>query len=64
VARILPFKARVVTRKMMEEEEVEQAELEAKNVNPFTFQYCAQSNMLGCQKWLSPYDYEWHGKHH
>eukprot|EP00916_Digyalum_oweni_P022773 GHVL01037706.1.p1 GENE.GHVL01037706.1~~GHVL01037706.1.p1 ORF type:complete len:252 (+),score=13.83 GHVL01037706.1:49-804(+) len=64
VARILPFKARVVTRTMMTEEAERKAELEEKNVNPFTFKYCAQKNMLGCQKWLSPYDYKWHGKYH
>ena len=35
--RILPFRARVVTRAMMEEEAEKAAELEAKNVNPLTF---------------------------
>ena len=64
VARILPFRARVVTRAMMEEEAEKAAELEAKNVNPFTFRYCAKHNMLGCHKWLSPYDFKWHGKYH
>ncbi|XP_076452431.1 large ribosomal subunit protein uL16m-like [Babylonia areolata] len=64
VARILPFRARVVTRQMMAEEEEEAARLEEKNVNPFSFRHCAHHNMLGCQKWLSPYDYKWHGKYH
>ena len=64
IARILPFRARVVTRTMMKEEEEKAVELEAGNVNPFTFQYCAKNNMLGCYKWLSPYDFKWHGKYH
>ncbi|KAL8562586.1 hypothetical protein ACOMHN_045850 [Nucella lapillus] len=63
VARILPFKARVVTRSMMVEEEEEGKRQEERNVNPFSFKYCASNNMLGCRKWLSPYDFKWHGKY-
>lgn len=64
VAHILPFSARVVNRAILKEEEEKEKETEAKNINPFTFKYCAEKNMLGCHTWLSPYDFKWHGKYH
>ena len=59
----LPFKARVVSPEILEAEEREAGEKEKRNINPFTFEYCAENNVLGCQKWLSPYDYVWKGKY-
>ena len=59
----LPFKARIVTRKSMEEEVEKKKELERLNQNPFTFKYCAKKNMLGIDIYLSPYDYKWFGKY-
>lgn len=64
VAHVLPFKARVVSRKMMKDEKEMQDIEEAKNINPFTFKFSIQNNMLGCHKWLSPYDFKWFGKYH
>ena len=63
VAKLLPFKARVVNREMLEEKVKTEKFIEENNLNPFTFKHCARSNMLGCKTWLSPYDYLWHGKH-
>ena len=63
VAKLLPFKARVVNREMLEEKAKTEKFIEENNLNPFTFKHCARNNMLGCKTWLSPYDYLWHGKH-
>lgn len=63
VAHNLPFRARIVTHEMLEQEEAEAAKIADKNINPFTFQYAANNNLLGCQQYLSPYDYLWHNKH-
>lgn len=62
-AHLLPFPARAVSRRMLQEEQVHEKELVEENVNPFTFEYCTKNNFLGCQSWLSPFDYKWHGKH-
>ena len=63
LAQSLPFDARVVTRESMQEEKVKNEDLEKMNKNPFTFKYAAENNMLGMDKWLSPYDYKWYGKY-
>ncbi|KAI0221659.1 39S ribosomal protein L16, mitochondrial [Lamellibrachia satsuma] len=63
VADKLPFKAEAVSQQMLEEE-VHQSQLLAQhNLNPFSFQYCVDNNMLGCRKWLSTYDYKWYNKY-
>lgn len=63
VARILPFKARVVSKTILAEEKEQQKLAESKNVNPYSFKYCSKNNILGCRIWLSPYDHIWHGKY-
>ena len=63
LAQILPFEARVVTRESLEAEKQRKEQLEKMNKNPFTFKYAAEKNMLGIDKYLSPYDYIWHGKY-
>ena len=63
VADKLPFKAEAISQEMVEEEERQAEMLERENVNPFTFEYCVNNNMLGCRKWLSTYDYKWYNKY-
>ena len=63
VADKLPFKAEAVSQEMLEVEARKEAILEGQNVNPFTFEYCVDNNMLGCRKWLSTYDYKWYNKY-
>lgn len=63
IARMLPVKARVVSRQMLAEEQEEKERLEKENLNAFSFKYCARNNMLGIKHILSPYDYRWFGKY-
>lgn len=63
LTQILPFKSRVVTHQIMQKDKEKEERLEKMNQNPFTFKYAAEHNMLGIDKWLSPYDYKWYGKY-
>ena len=63
IAMKMPFKAEPVTKDMIDEELARQKFIEENNINPFTFQYCIENNMLGSKLWASPYDSIWHGKH-
>lgn len=63
VAEKLPFKAMVVDQEIMDKRKQDEEREEKENVNPFTFKYIVQNNMLGCQNWISPYDREWFGKY-
>lgn len=63
VAEKLPFPAEVVNQQILQAKEEEEEHLEKANINSFTFKYCVDNNMLGCNMWLSPYDHLWYGKH-
>lgn len=63
VAHNLPFRARVVTHQMLIDEAIEKQRLKDANINPFTFEYAAKNNLLGCQDILGKYDYMWHNEH-
>lgn len=63
VAHNLPFRARVVNQEMLEKEEEEKKRMKEQNVNPFTFEFAAKNNMLGCHQYLSKYDYIWHNEY-
>lgn len=56
-ARILPFKARAVTQKLLDEEKIRQEWLKTNNQNYFTKQYIIQNNVNGCHRWLRPADH-------
>lgn len=62
VAKKLPFPAKVVTRKSLEEMHKQQAEMEQNNQNPWTFNKIAKGNMLGIRKVLSPFDLRHNGR--
>ena len=63
VAHKLPFNAKVVTAESLEADIAAEKYTEDNNQNPFTYKYCAQNNILGCQKWMSPVDKKWGGKY-
>lgn len=63
VAKKLPFPAKVVSRESLTVMQQEQAEREANNQNPWTFERIARSNMLGIRKVLSPFDLHNHGRY-
>lgn len=57
----LPFRARVVNKKMLEAEKIRDEELVKNNMNPFDYIECAKQNYLGIQIHMSPYDYKYKG---
>lgn len=63
VAEKLPFKARAVSQEMLEQEALQEKELAAANINPYTAEYVIRNNMGGCWKWISPYDKKWFFKY-
>ncbi|XP_029431159.1 39S ribosomal protein L16, mitochondrial [Rhinatrema bivittatum] len=62
VAKSLPFRARAVSRKTLEEMYQEEERLKSENQNPWTFERIVKGNMLGSRKVLSPYDLQYKGK--
>nr|SVE76016.1 EOG090X0DE4 [Daphnia hispanica] len=63
VAHILPFKAKATSYELMKAEKIEEKNLEASNINPYTIEYVIKNNMGGCHNWISPYDKKWFFKH-
>lgn len=64
IAEKLPFKAMAVSQEMLDEMKENEKWKEKNNLNRYTFKYMVQNNMQGCNRWLSPVDYKWFGKHH
>jgi large subunit ribosomal protein L16 len=63
VAHKLPFRAKVVSQEMLDEEKAKEERLARENLNPFTMKYVIQNNLSGCHNWLSPVDFKWFGKY-
>jgi len=58
----MPFKTRVLSHEMLEKMKEDEKRLNETNINPYTYKYIVENNMLGCHRWISPYDLIWHGK--
>ncbi|XP_072841562.2 large ribosomal subunit protein uL16m isoform X2 [Pogona vitticeps] len=56
VVKKLPFKAKAVSRKSLQEMREIKEERRRSNQNPWTFERIIKANMLGVRKHLSPYD--------
>ena len=63
VAEKLPFRARAVSQKQLDEEQSLLLEKELANVNPYTTEYLIRNDFAGCHDWISPYDKKWFFKH-
>ncbi|CAH1800400.1 unnamed protein product [Owenia fusiformis] len=63
VAHQLPFEAKVVSKESLEEDIKCEEDIKKNNINPFTFEYIAENNILGCHKWLGRYDRIFKGKY-
>ncbi|XP_058055580.1 large ribosomal subunit protein uL16m [Anopheles bellator] len=59
----LPFEARIVSQKLLDDEALERGHKERKNLNPWTLKYIVQNNLGGCHRWLSPVDHKWFGEY-
>uniref|UniRef100_A0A8D0HRB8 Large ribosomal subunit protein uL16m n=1 Tax=Sphenodon punctatus TaxID=8508 RepID=A0A8D0HRB8_SPHPU len=63
VAKKLPFPAQAVSRQSLKEMRQEEEERARNNQNPWTFERLITSNMMGCRKYLSPYDLQLKGRY-
>ncbi|KAF3425924.1 hypothetical protein E2986_01709 [Frieseomelitta varia] len=59
IAKRLPCHAMAVSQEMMDEMAEKKKIMEETNLNPWTWKYIIQNNMLGCHKWISKYDRRW-----
>lgn len=63
VAKKLPFPAKVVSRETLKQLQEEVEERKRNNQNPWTFERLVSRNMMGCRKYLSPYDQHYKGRY-
>ncbi|GAB6030015.1 mitochondrial ribosomal large subunit component [Chamberlinius hualienensis] len=63
VRQKMPVKSISVSKEMLEQFQAEEKRQEEENINPFTYKYIVDNNLLGCHQWISPYDFEYHGKY-
>lgn len=48
-----------VSQEIMDKMAESKEKMEEENLNPWTWKYIIQNNMLGCHKWISKYDKRW-----
>ncbi|XP_075073075.1 large ribosomal subunit protein uL16m [Mixophyes fleayi] len=63
VAKKLPFPAIAVSRETLRQSREELEERIKNNQNPWTFERIISRNMMGCRKYLSPYDLHYKGRY-
>lgn len=63
IAHKLPFPASVVSQETLEASRRTAERLERENINPYTFKYIIQNNMLGCHRWIRTIDKTYFGKY-
>lgn len=63
LARRLPFDAIAVNQQTLDQMAEKERMLKEDNQNPWTWKYIIQNNMLGCHRWISPYDKQWFNKY-
>ncbi|KOC66461.1 39S ribosomal protein L16, mitochondrial [Habropoda laboriosa] len=59
LAKRMPFDAMAVSQSKLETMAENKRKLQEENLNPWTWKYIIQNNMLGCHKWISKYDRRW-----
>lgn len=62
VAKKLPFPAKAVNRDSLRMMREEVEERKRNNQNPWTFERIVTRNMLGCRKYMSPYELQYKGR--
>lgn len=58
-ARSLPFKARAVSKEMLEKDQLDNQLKVDNNLNRWTAKYVIMNNMSGCHRWLRPRDHHY-----
>ncbi|XP_069938999.1 large ribosomal subunit protein uL16m isoform X2 [Cherax quadricarinatus] len=64
IAHKLPFPAEVVSHETLVASRLEEERFERENINPYTFKYLIQNNMMGCHNWIRNIDKKYFGKYH
>jgi large subunit ribosomal protein L16 len=59
VAEKLPFPAKVVTQKMMEDMEEQEKQIKKQNINKLNWEWCVKNNILNCITYLGRHDLEY-----
>nr|XP_012142829.1 PREDICTED: 39S ribosomal protein L16, mitochondrial isoform X2 [Megachile rotundata] len=63
IASRLPFTAMVVSQEKLERMAEEKKRIEEENLNPYTWKYIIQNDLLSSQKWISKYDRRWYNEY-
>ncbi|XP_003704196.2 large ribosomal subunit protein uL16m isoform X1 [Megachile rotundata] len=63
IASRLPFTAMVVSQEKLEKMAEEKKRIEEENLNPYTWKYIIQNDLLSSQKWISKYDRRWYNEY-
>ncbi|EZA56414.1 hypothetical protein DMN91_009834 [Ooceraea biroi] len=63
IANQLPFKAKAVSQRILDGDAAKEKWREENNQHPWSWKYMVQNNMLGCHKWISPFDKHWFNKY-
>lgn len=63
VIKKLPFKAKAVSQKSLQEMREMEEERRRNNQNPWTFERIVKANMLGIRKYVSPHDLDLKGRY-
>lgn len=63
LAMKMPFKARVVSKELLAQEEIDEKLAEQNNINPFSFEKCVKNNYNGITILMSPHDHLYGGKY-
>lgn len=63
IANKLPFAAIPVSQEILEKRKDTERREEEENLNPYTWKYIIQNNMLGCNRWISKFDVRWFNKY-
>ncbi|CAK9827223.1 39S ribosomal protein L16, mitochondrial [Anthophora retusa] len=63
ISKRLPCDAMAVSQEILDNMAEDKRKLEEENLNPYTWKYIIQNNMLGCHKWISKYDRQWYNEY-
>ncbi|CAL1679622.1 unnamed protein product [Lasius platythorax] len=63
IADKLPFKAKAISQEILDKNAAKEKWMEENNQHLWTWKYMIQNNMLGCHKWISPFDRRWFNKY-
>ncbi|XP_066147336.1 large ribosomal subunit protein uL16m isoform X3 [Euwallacea fornicatus] len=63
IANKLPFKAMVVSEKIIDKMNERENWEKENNINPYSMKYMIQNNMGGCHQWISPWDLKYFCKY-